>query len=82
MSPGHGPRGSAARNRRERRGAISRKVLKQSYVRQIKKNEPPFCSGGKEFSPYDSEQNREVVLSPSGAPEHPKSKSVWVGVLL
>ena len=63
-------------------GCDQSEFLKQSYVRQIKRNEPPFCLGGKEFSPYDSEQNREVVLSPSGAPERPEPKSVWVGVLL
>ena len=55
--------------------------LKQSYVRQIK--EQTILLVGKEgISPYDSKQNREVVVYPSGAAERPGPKSVRVGVLL
>ena len=52
--------------------------LKQSYVRQIK--EQTILLVGKEgISPYDSKQNREVVVYPSGAPERPRPKkcSSW-----
>ena len=74
MSPGGGPRGLAVRNRRKRRGAISQNVLKQSYVRQIKRTNHPSVRVGRSFLHTSVNKDREVVLPLSGAPERPEPK--------
>ena len=57
--------------------------FKAKLRKENQKNELAFCSGRKEFFHMKvKDENRGVIVPPSGAPERPGLKSVQVGVLL
>ena len=64
-------------------GCDQSECFKAKLHKENQKNELPFCSGRKEFFHMKvKDENRGVIVPPSGAPERPKPKSVRVRVFL